>query len=355
MNSKLEIGVIGLRMGQEHIEGFLNHPNANVKAICDINPEALEKVGTRFGIESRYQSHEEMIDKEDLDIVTIATPNCFHKPMATYALEHGSHVFCEKPIGLNMEEAVFLQQKSEETGKRLMVNFCHRFTPNAIAMKKQIEAGFMGNIYAASCKWLRTINEFSQLNGWFSKKKMSGGGALIDLGVHCLDKSMWLMGFPEPTSVLASTHDYIGQMVAAKAGVNFDVDDAVEAMVKFANGATLTLHVSWAANISEKTLIEYRLLGDKAGMIEQNLNEGYEFEASAFYESQGISYKLGFDHVDNTLVKTSYPYHGTMYHFAEAILNDQPNMANGNEAIKGMKVIDAIYKSAQTGAPVTFG
>jgi predicted dehydrogenase len=335
-------------MGQEHLDGYLTHPQAKIKAICDINPQVLKQVGDRYGVEARYTSYEEMLDREPLDVVSIVTPNCFHKAMTEQALERGIHVLCEKPLGLNAEEAIAINQKSQEVGKRLMVNYSYRFKPRAVAIKKQIEAGTIGDIYSASCLWLRNKNGFSQITPWFSQKEMSGGGCLIDIGIHCLDKALWLMDFPEPKSLLSTTHNEMCKLAARESGLAFEVEDTVEAFIKFANNASLILQVSWAANIPERNRIEFKLLGDKAGIFEKNIKEAYEFEAETFYESQGISYHLTIEDVNEQLVPTS------MYHFIEAIINDKPHMADGKEAVKAMQIIDAIYQSAQTGQPVTF-
>ncbi len=348
MNHKLKIGVVGLRMGKEHIDGYLTHPNTEIQAICAKEIEKLESIGNQYGIDARYESYEEMIAKEKLDIVSIATPNRFHKDMTILALDQGIHVLCEKPIGMNAEEAIAMHRKSEETGKRLMVNYSYRFIPQSVAIKQRIDAGLVGDIYSASCHWLRNISGFSQFGGWFGNKSMSGGGVLIDIGVHCLDKVLWLMDFPEIDSVTASTHDYVCQKVAKESGLSFDVEDTVEALVKFKNNANLMFQVSWAANISESNLIEYRLLGQKEGILEQNINQGYTFNAQTFYESNGISYTLGIDHVSPKLCPTS------MYYFVDAIINDKPHMANGSEAVKVMQLIDAIYKSAETGKQICF-
>ena len=346
--NQLKVGVVGLRMGQDHIDGYLTHPNVEIKAICDMIPDVLERVGNKYGIESRYTSYEEMIEKEQLDVVSIATPNRFHKDMTLLALDKGSHVLCEKPIGMNAEEAIAMQRKSEETGKRLMVNYSYRFIPQSVALKQRIDAGFLGDIYSASSHWLRNISGFSQFGGWFGKKAMSGGGVLIDIGVHCLDKVLWLMDFPEVESVTACTHDRICQKVAKATGQDFDVEDTVEAFIKFKNNASFTLRLSWAANILESNLIEFRLLGEKEGILEQNINQGYTFDAKTFYESNGVSYSLNINEVSPKICPTS------MYYFVDAILNDKPHMANGTEAIQVMQLIDAIYESAETGKQICF-
>ena len=348
MKSKLDIGVVGLGMGKKHIEGYLTHPNANIKAICDMNPEVLKQVGARYGVDGRYTSYEEMLDKEHLDVISIVTPNCFHKEMTERALDKGINVLCDKPIGLNTAEAIAMNQKAQAVGKRLMVNYVYRFKPTSVAIKKQIDAGIIGDIHSASYLWMRNKDGFSQVTPWFSNKKMSGGGCLIDIGIHCLDRVLWFMDFPEPQWVLATTHNHMSKLAAQKTGLAFDVEDTVAAFIKFANNATLQLQVSWAANIPDWNRIEVKLLGDKAGVIEKNINQTYDLEAQTFYESQGIIYGLNIEDIKEDLLPTP------TYHFLDAIINDKPHTATGSEAIKAMQLVDAIYKSAQTGDPVAF-
>jgi len=348
MSHELKVGIVGLVMGKNHIDGYLTNPKAKVQAICDINPEGLKTIGNQYGIEARYTSYEEMFANEELDIVSIATPNRLHKDMTILALEKGIHVLCEKPIGMNSEEAIAMQRKAEETGKRLMINYSYRFLPSSVAIKQRIDDGLVGDIYSASCHWLRDINGFSQFGEWFAKKSVSGGGALIDIGVHFLDKILWLLDFPELDSVLATTHDHICQKVAKERGQVYDVEDTVEAMIRFKNNTSFMFQVSWAANIAENNLIEYRLLGTKEGILEQNINQGYTFQAKTFHESKGVSYTLDINHVNQKICPTSMSY------FVDAILNDKPHMATGTEAITVMKLIEAIYKSAETGKQIFF-
>ena len=348
MSQKLKVGIVGLVMGRDHIKGYMTHPNAQIQAICDINPESLHKVGDQYDIEARYTSYEEMIAKENLDIVSVVTPNRFHKEMTILALEQGIHVLCEKPIGINSEEAIAMQRKAEETGKRLMINYSYRFLPSSVAIKQRIDDGLVGDIYSASCRWLRDIDGFSQFGPWFAKKSVSGGGVLIDIGVHLLDKILWLLDFPELDSVLSSTHDHITQKNAKETGSAYDVEDTVEAMIRFKNNTNFMFQVSWAANIAESNLIECRLLGTQEGILEQNINQGYTFEAKTFYQSKGISYHVAIADVNPKICPSS------MYYFVDAIINDQPHMATASEAITVMKLIEAIYKSAATGKQIFF-
>lgn len=340
MQDKLKVGVAGLRMGKDHIDGYLTHPRAEIAAVCDTNPEVLAKVAEEYAAKGRYTDFNAMIDSEQLDVVSIVTPNSFHRPMSEYALARGCHVLCEKPIGMDTNDALAMQEAARAAGRRIMVDYSYRFKPESVAVKRQVESGVLGDICSAQVSWLRNKDGFSQITPWFSNKRMSGGGCLIDLGSHCLDLVLWYLDFPKPVSVTATTHDAMGRRAAAQSGRGFDVEDAVEAFIVFDNGTSLTLQVSWAANIPEDNLIQLRLLGTDAGIIERNIDQGYSFDARIFQEHDGVFYESGVASVASGLVETP------MHHFIEAICTDQPHQSGAEEAIASMRLIDAIYESA---------
>ena len=341
---KLHVGVIGLGIGKGHVKGFNKHPGAEVIAIADLDEKKLEKVGEELGVPGRYTDPEEMIAKEDLDIVCIATPNKFHKPLAITALEAGCHVLCEKPMAMNAQEAQDMLDAAEKADKRIMINFSFRFTEQSFALKKQVDAGILGDIYFGRTVWHRRRG-MPGFGGWFGQKALAGGGPLIDLGVHRLDLALWLMGYPEPVWVMGSTYNPIATRIAKEKGKDFDVEDLACGMIKFANGATLIVEASWAGNIKEREHMVTQLLGTEAGLVQKNKNEGYDFEAEIYLEKEGCQ----FDMKLHPPVPASTP---ATYHFVDSIINDTPHIATGQEGLTVMKILDAIYKSAETGEPV---
>jgi predicted dehydrogenase len=181
--------------------------------------------------------------------------------------------------------------------------------------------------------------------GWFTTKALSGGGPLIDLGVHRLDLALWLMGCPEPAWVSAGVYNPIATRLAKEQGRTYDVEDMASAMIMFKNGATLQLEASWASNIRENELMETRLLGTKAGLLQRNKNEGYDFEAEIYLEREGCQFDMG--------VHPPVPQaRGAMFHYIDAIVNDKPHMATGEEGLVVMKLLDAIYRSGKLRRPV---
>jgi predicted dehydrogenase len=342
--SRMRVGVIGLGMGRHHIAGYQAHPQAEVVAISDLDELRLQQIGDQYGVATRYLSGEEMLEQEALDVVSIATPNKFHASLTIAALEAGCHVLCEKPMAMSAAEAREMLAAAEKAGKRLMINFSYRFSEQSQALKDRVDAGELGDVYFARTVWHRRRG-LPRFGGWFGQKGLSGGGPLIDLGVHRLDLALWLMGYPKPVWVMGSTYNPIATALAEQEGVQYDVEDLAVALIRFENGATLEVEASWAANIKERELMETRLLGTKGGLVQRNLNETYEFEAELYVERNGA-------HYDMMLHAPRKRSLSAMYHLIESIVNDTPHTASGEEGLLVMEILDAIYQSAGEGKPV---
>ncbi|MEJ5199192.1 MAG: Gfo/Idh/MocA family oxidoreductase, partial [Anaerolineae bacterium] len=341
---KLRVGVIGLGMGRHHIAGYQTHPRAEVVAVADPDPARLQEIGDKFNVPKRYASGEEMLKREKLDVVSIATPNKFHRELTLAALAAGCHVLCEKPMAMNAAEAREMLAASRAAGKRLMINFSWRFTEQSFALKAEVDAGLVGDIYFGRTIWHRRRG-LPGFGGWFGQKALSGGGPLIDLGVHRLDLALWLMNYPRPTWVMGKTYNHIAAELAAQKGAAYDVEDLAAAFITFENGASLVVEASWAANISERELMETRLYGTKAGLVQRNVQEGYTFEAEIYLERNGSHYNM-------TLHGPAKPVPKPMAHFVECIVNDTPHIATAEEGVRVMEILDAIYASAEQGQPV---
>jgi predicted dehydrogenase len=344
--NKLRVGIIGLGVGRIHIAGYQTHPQAEIVAVADPDGARLKEIGDKYGVASRYTSGEEMLSKEHLDVVSIATPNKYHRALTLAAFGAGCHVLCEKPMAMNAGEARDMLAASKAAGKRLMINFSWRFTEQSFALKAEVDAGLMGDIYFGRTIWHRRRG-LPGFGGWFGQKALSGGGPLIDLGVHRLDLALWLMGYPKPVWVLGRTYNAIAaELVAdAKRGALYDVEDLAAGMITFDNGASLVVEASWAANISEREMMETRLYGTKAGLVQRNTQEGYTFEAEVYLERNGSHYNMNLHGPAKAVPKS-------MAHFVDSILSGAPHIATAEEGVRVMEILDAIYSSASQGQPV---
>jgi predicted dehydrogenase len=342
--NRLRVGVIGLGIGRSHLRGYREHPAAEIIAAADLDPLRREEARTQYGVPLLFATADEMLASADLDVVSICVPNVLHRPITLAAFEAGCHVLCEKPMAMNAAEGEEMIAAAERYGRRLMINFSFRFNAQAVALKKRVEAGLLGQVYFGRSIWHRRRG-VPGFGGWFGQKQLSGGGPLIDLGVHRLDLALWLMGYPEPEWVLANTWNELTRPVAEREGKPFDVEDFATAMIRFRDGSMLELEASWAANVKENELMETRLFGTHGGLIHRNRNEGYEFEAEMFFEREGSQF-------DMQLHEPAPKPKSSMWHFIEAISSDLPHPVPGEEGLTVQRLLDAIYLGSDRGEPI---
>jgi predicted dehydrogenase len=340
----LGVAVIGVGVGRGHIRDYLDCPQARLLAICDQDPVRLAETATRYGVATTYTDYHELLQRTDLQAVSIALPNFLHAPVAIDALKAGKHVLCEKPLALNAEQAEEMVRQARARGLTLMVNFNYRFGEAAWMIHQAIEAGALGDIYYARTTWLRNRG-IPGIGGWFTSKKLSGGGALIDLGVHRLDLALWYMGYPKPVSVTGATYGAFGKALAERQGKSFDVDDLATGFVRFANGASLSLEASWAGNSEKREEMSTRVWGDKGGAVMQNVGEGYDFEARLFLEVAGTLQEA------RPLARPA-GMETVRCHFVRRILAGQDVIAPGEHGLTVMRILDGLYASAASGREV---
>ena len=191
----VRVGVIGLGIGRWHIESYLAIPEAKVVAVCDLDEEKLRAAATRYGVARIYRSYEELCQSRNIDAVSICVPNYMHAPVAVFALEHGKHILCEKPLSVSPDEGKrILETANRFPELKAMVAMKFRFNKDSIYIRKMVENGDLGEVYYGFTTYLRQMGGIPKMGTWFTRKKRSGGGPLIDNGVHFLDLIWWLMG-----------------------------------------------------------------------------------------------------------------------------------------------------------------
>ena len=357
--AKLRAAVIGLGMGFNHFNGYLAHPDVELVAAADRREDRrnhVRQICEENNIKI-YNEGIELINNEKLDILSVAVPNNQHKELTIAGLEAGANVLCEKPMAMNTQEAIEMLETAKRCGKKLGIDFSYRFFPQSRAMKNMVDSGVMGNIYFAETTWLRrngipglAENDFNTnasggMGSWFFDKAQSGGGPLIDLGVHRLDLALWLMGYPEPAWVMGSTYAEVGPERAKKQGLVYSVEDLACAMIKFKNGASLQLKASWAGNTKAREEQSTRLVGTKCGLLQKNINEGYTYEVEFFKTENGVP-------LDCKLHEPAQPVPSAYQLFVEAVRDNTAYLVKPEEGVTVMRLLDAIYESAATGKPV---
>jgi predicted dehydrogenase len=343
---QVRVAVIGMGMGRAHAQHYRDCPEADLVALCDVDEARMAAVAADTHPRKTYTQIDALLADPEVDAVSVALPNFLHAPVTIQALEAGKHVLCEKPLALNAGEAERMVETARRVGRKLMVHFNVRFNPTSQAVKRAIDGGALGEVYYARSVWHRKRG-IPKLGGWFTQKSASGGGALIDIGVHRLDLCLWLMGFPRPVSVTGATYGYLGRALGDREGKSFDVDDLAAAFIRFENGASLTLETSWASNTEKREDQWTQLFGVQGGAIIRNTDEGYQFEARLFQDVDG--------QVETEVPETPQPLETAQQHFCRSILNDTEPLAPGEQGLTVMRILDAIYESARTGNEVKLG
>lgn len=355
--SKLRIGVIGLGIGRHHISEYRTHPEAEVVAVAGTDSQRVSEAAKELGVPRSYTNVEEMIEKEELNVVSVCSPNKFHAEHTCLALDAGAHVLCEKPMAVNVKDAQKMRDTAQRAKRRLMINYSYRFTPEVFALKKEMECGTLGEVYYGRTLWHRRrgapgleTGSFGGTGGgrgvWFLNKELAGGGPLIDLGVHRIDLAMWLMGYPEVESVFGRTFNKLALPRAKECGVDYTVEDMAVGLINFKNGASLSVEASWLGNIKREEWMETRLWGTEGGAIHKNIKEGYSFEAQVYRECRGVQQNI-------SLINAPAP-HSAMYSFVDAIANDTPNSASAAEGVALMEILEGLYSSSESGDVIRF-
>ena len=353
-----KVGVIGAGgMLQYHAPGF-RQGGGELVAIADVNKEAAQASADEWNVSQVFGNTEELLDS-DIDAVSIIVPNKFHAPLAIQALEAGKHVFCEKPPALNAGEVEEMIAAAEKSGKVLMFNFNNRARPESQAMMKHIADGTVGRINSAQAQWIRRTG-IPGFGGWFTTKELSGGGPVIDL-LHMIDLALYFMGYPEPAYVLGQTFDDFITDKAFKgpwgipdnADGKTDVEAAAHGFVTFKSGQVLSLRNSWAEMI-EREVVSVVFQGSSAGGKVERLfgSDGLDdtaIDTCELYtqeEGKSVNQKIETEPCEDMGRIASAA------NFVETIEGAAAPLNTPQEALKLMQIIDALYQSAETGAPV---
>ncbi|HEY0474044.1 MAG TPA: Gfo/Idh/MocA family oxidoreductase, partial [Kribbella sp.] len=264
----------------------------------------------------------------------------------------GLHVLCEKPLARTVAEGTAMVQAAEKAGKVLKVVFNHRQRGDVAALKHQIDEGQLGRIYYAKAHWMRR-NGIPGMGGWFTNRELSGGGPLIDLGVHILDMALHLLGEPTVTTVSASTFAELGPRgrgsgphVVNTLGSAFEVEDLATAYVRLAGGGALQLETSWAT---------YRAPGDNFGIELFGTEGGAKIDVQDYTTTDTLRIYTDVAGVPAEVrpaTGAGLGHRAVVSEFVAIVLSGDWSAHNGSEALLRTQVIDAAYASAQAGREV---
>ena len=345
MAAKLRVGIVGMgAIGNVHAEAYQKVDDIEIAALCDADEKVLARAGEKYGVSNCVSDFDALL-KSDIDVVNVSVGNVLHKKFAIAALEAGKHVFLEKPMALNAAEAEEIVASAKKAGKVLQIGMVYRFGPEAQLIRDCAKQGMLGEVYHMSGVLTRRRG-IPGLGGWFTTRAQSGGGPMIDLGVHWFDLSMFLADRWNPTSVSAKTYAKFGPRMKNYNYVNmwagppkldgtFDVEDYSTGFIRFGEKATMSFEIAWACNVERSRYIE--LLGDKGG-VKYCIGEPPVFFTEHGGRPANIQplYDKSLNQFEEQARVLVANCHG-----------EQNEAATGRQGVTVMRLIDAIYASSE--------
>lgn len=349
----LRVAVIGAgaiaRLG--HIPGLQKVSGVKVVALCDSSRERAEALAVQTGIPKVYTDFRELIAQEPLDAVTLGIPNALHASMALAALDAGLHVFCEKPLAISLEQGRSMVEAVGRSGKVFALNMQMRARADFTWVREAIRAGKLGEVRYATGRWFRQRG-IPGFGSWFTRKELSGGGVLMDIGVHMLDATLWMLGYPEVSSVrgeIQAVHGPRGRGLGGwgverhETGV-FDVEDFAALHLRLKDGGLVTTEVSWAFHGRDEHRVQ--IVGTESGVDVSSELYGEATPVRVYSEENAgepspvIPRSEGSD------------WDRTVADFIGAIREKRRPLCPVDEGFAALRYLLAGYESARTGAEV---
>ncbi len=351
--SKLKVAVIGCGTiaNSSHIPSYLKNDEVEIKYFCDIIPERAEACVEKYGCGKAVADYHDFLNDPELDAVSVCTHNDFHSIISIDFMKAGKHVLCEKPAARILSEALEMQKVAHETGKVLNIGVCNRFNTYVMKIKELIDSGELGEVYHVYASF-RKHRSIPGIGGDFTTKSKSGGGTLIDWGVHFLDLIMYCCGDPKPLSASGEAfckigkdiknYTYTGMWAKETADMNgtYDVDDSVVGIVR-TNGPVISFNGAWAQNVGEDEMF-IDFMGDKAGI---RLNYCGNFRIWSV--KNGMLTETKVEALETNM------YQNEINDFIRCIKESDKNQQYIDNAVLTSKIMQAIYDSSDSHKEIT--
>jgi len=350
MLKKTKVAIIGCgAIAKVHADAYLATGQADLVALCDIDDVKLAALGKHAGVDTLLDDYRKLL-ASGVEAVSVCVPNSLHAEVAIAALEAGKHVLLEKPVALNAPQAAEIVAAADKAKTITQVGMVWRHGPQAKVLRDYVEAGYFGDIYHIRAVMIRRRG-IPGMGRWFTTKAISGGGPMIDLGVHWFDMAMFLSGLWRPRQVSAQVYAKFGpamgdyRYVGMWAGPPdfdgvFDVEDYSTGFVRFDKGATLSFEIAWAANAESESFVE--IMGDKAGA---RIGGAGPLKILTEHHDRLADIAPQFDEKVNRFETQARS-------FLAACRGEAPPAATIQQGHTVMKLIDAIYASSEAGREV---
>ena len=345
---KTTVAVIGCGRiaNAAHFPALTQLEDVRIKYACDLILSKAEAVKEKYpAVEQAITDYHVALADPEVDAVFVLTPNFAHYTVTMDALRAGKHVMCEKPVTVNYELSCEMAKEAEKQGKILNIGVCNRYHKSVELLEEMNREGKFGNIYHVYCSF-RSFRSIPGLGGAFTDKSQSGGGVLIDWGIHFLDLILYILGSPSLKNVTCDTYCEMAKDMKAyryekmwaedtadiENGVN-DVDDYVTGYIR-TDKASISFNGAWAENINdERGQMFVDFLGDKGGA---RLDYGKQF---SFYDGETLKTTVSDHEIPNMYLCEDRD-------FIRCIKTGEKNRNHIENILESMKLLDCLYASA---------
>jgi UDP-N-acetyl-2-amino-2-deoxyglucuronate dehydrogenase len=353
MSGQFRVGIVGCgNISDNHFQSYSSLADVEVVGVCDVDLARARDFASDRGIAHAVGSVQELIAL-GIDALSVCTPHPTHEAVVTTAAEAGVHVLCEKPIATDVASAERMVQAAKHNGVTLGVVFQRRFWPGAQALRAAIDDGRLGQPMLGHCQvLLHRGTDYYDAAEWRGTWAADGGGVLMTQAIHNIDLLQWFMG--DPVEVSAKAGAFI-------LGDSIEVEDTAAALITFASGAIATL----AATVAASPNLGTRIIVTGSNGATVNVTEypegsdavndlwaipGEERAGTVF--ADGLSGDIPVAEVNARLL----PLHKLQVaDFVDAVRTRRAPAVSGQEAMKSLQIVAAIYESARTGLPVKIG
>jgi len=318
------LGLIGLGyIGKIHLKNCLNLKSARLVAVSDISEKKLENA-KKMGVRKTFKDYQPLLKDPSIDAVIIALPTWLHCRCSKDAIEAGKDVFVEKPLAPNVAEGREIVLEAKKNGAKLMVGYDLRFNPDVLNLKKRIQSGQLGEVQIAHATLIGAGPFSHRVEGsiprpvptWWFNKELTGGGALMDLGVHLINLLHWCFG------EIIDIHSYLGHRF------NLDIEDHAICVSKFKSGTVAIVDVGW---FSEERQLKVELLGTVKHAFVTHNPQNRIITALQLLTTNSCKYNL--------------QYSSELEHFVYCVRHDFQPFTSGDDALKDLETISLAYKN----------
>ena len=350
--TKLRFGIVGAgSISKISSREILTHPDATIVAAADTSGPRLKELADALNITRTYADAAALFADRNVDAVYIAVPNVFHAPLAIAALQAGKHVLLEKPFAINLAEAEAVARAARAGNTQFMLAMNQRFGRSAQRIRSLVSAGALGEIYHVKAFWRRRAG-IPRIGSWFGDKALSGGGGLLDIGVHMLDLALHTIGNFAPLTVSGAVATRFGNRglgdgnwgSSERERANFDADDFASAFIRLQGGVTVALDAAWAG---------HQELGNENDVLLYGSEGGASIYGDKLFRNGAA--KGEYDIVQAPRAEVPFPHANRFHHFINVVLGREASCVTLDQALAVQRILDGIYASAASGREIVIG